>query len=451
MKSNDVKRFLTNLFTNNIGYKILSGVVAVLVWIIVINIADPVTTRTFNGLPVEVINQSAISSINQVYEIIDGETVDFVVKGKVSVVRNLRISDFHAYADLSQLSPVYATDIVVKCDKENVEVEPKNKRLLVKLEDIDTRNVQVAVETIGDVAEGYSVGDYEVKPNMITVTGGKSKIKQIDTIKVQVNIDGAKKSFSDRFEPVAYDKDGKIIDSSCFTFSNGSTKISDVYVDITVFKTKVVPVIIKVSGTPAEGYVYKDEYEYTPESIEVSGRPSKIKEMDSIEIPVDITDMKEDYETNISLSDYLPEGVKTVNSEESISVRVKLESLMSKTISFMYEDIDIRNIPKNCKVKQNDAAEVYTVKVNGTEDIVSEMDADKLKPYIDLKDLGEGNVYIDIRFEGIEADKLSDIPKIGLNISKNADEDGAGTEAIASPEPETEPEASPETTEDNNQ
>lgn len=433
MKRNNIKRFFADLFTNNIGYKILSGVVAVFVWIIVINIADPVTTRTFSGLPVEVINQSAISSINQVYEIVDGETVDFVVKGKVSVVRNLKISDFRAYADLSQLSPVYATDIVVKCEKENVEIEPKNKMLVVKLEDIENRNMQVAVETIGEVAEGYYVGDYEVKPNMITVTGGKSKIKQIDSIKVQVNIDGAKKSFSDKFEPVAYDKEGKIIDSSYFTFLNGSTRITDVYVDITVYKTKSIPVIVKVSGTPDKNYLYNGDYEYTPESIEISGHPKYIKDINSIEIPVDITGLAGDYETNIPLSDYLPDGVRTVNSEESISVRVNLEPIMSKTISFEFDDIDIRNIPKNCSVAPKDENEIYSVTVTDVEDNIGELEIKKLKPYIDLKGLDEGDGYFQIQFDGIEADKLSELPKVvELRISKtddNMDEEATGTPA----------------------
>lgn len=67
--------------------------------------------------------------------------------------------------------------------------------LIVKLEDVATKNMQVTVDTIGEVADGYYVDDFEVKPNIITVSGGKSKIERIDSVKVDVDVSGAKKIF----------------------------------------------------------------------------------------------------------------------------------------------------------------------------------------------------------------------------------------------------------------
>ena len=156
MKSRtNIKELFNRVILNNVWYKLLSLVVAVMIWLIVINIADPVTTKTFNGLQVNILNQSAISSINQVYEVVEGSTIDFTVEGKASAVKNLKTSDFTAYADLSQLSPVYAAQIVVKCEKnEDIEINTNNKMLRVKLENIATKNVQVTVDTIGEVADG---------------------------------------------------------------------------------------------------------------------------------------------------------------------------------------------------------------------------------------------------------------------------------------------------------
>ena len=41
---------------NNWGLKILSFLLAVMLWLIVVNIDDPVTTQTFNNIPVVVTN-----------------------------------------------------------------------------------------------------------------------------------------------------------------------------------------------------------------------------------------------------------------------------------------------------------------------------------------------------------------------------------------------------------
>lgn len=438
MKTNRLKNFLSVLIMHNLGYKILSAVIAVVVWLIVINIADPVTTRTFSGLEVEVLNQSAITSINQVYEIVEGQSVDFVVKGKASVIRNLKISDFSAYADLAQLSPVYAADIVVKCDRnENIEIDTKNKMMVVKLEDIDTKNVQVTVETSGDVAEGYSVGDYEVKPNMITVTGGVSKISRIDTLKVSVNVDGAKKSFSDKVEPVAYDKDGKAIDSSYFTFSNSGTKISVVGVNITIFKTKTIPVVLNIDGTPKDGYVYNGNYEYTPESIVVSGPTKATRKLNYLKIPVDITDAEGEYETNIPLSNYLPEGIETVNSEENISVRVILEKLSSKQITLGIDDIDIRNVPDGYMAVAKDSLAAYNIIVEGAEKNLSGIDADTVKAFVDLKNAGEGECHVQIQFDGIDARMIKSEPQIVAMLLVNKDGAQETPDVTAAPDTDT--------------
>lgn len=420
MKSNRLKTFLTVVIMKNLGYKILSAVIAIVVWLIVINIADPVTTRTFNGLQVQVLNQSAITSINQVYEIVEGQTVDFVVKGKASVIRNLKLADFSAFADLAQLSPVYATDIFVKYDKnENIEIDTKNKMMVVKLEDIDTKNVQVVVETSGDVADGYYVGDYEVKPNMITVSGGASKISQIDTLKVSVNVAGAKKSFSDNVEPVAFDKDGKEIDSSHFTFSNSGLQISEVAVNITIFRTKTIPVIIKVDGVPKEGYVYNGDFEFTPESIVVSG-PSKVtRNLDYLEIPVDITGAEGEFETNVPLSNFLPDGVETVNSEENISVRVTLEKMLTKDITLGADDIEIRNVPEGYTAEVKDSAAVYNITVESVEKKLAGIDAKSVKAFIDMKNADEGECFVQIQFDGIDAGMIKSTPQLAAVILTN--------------------------------
>ena len=92
--------------TNNLSVKILSLFIAALTWVIIVNVADPTDNKTFTGVEVEVINQSAFSSINKVYEVIDGSTVDIKVKGKKSVVDSLTKKDFRAVADLSAVSPM---------------------------------------------------------------------------------------------------------------------------------------------------------------------------------------------------------------------------------------------------------------------------------------------------------------------------------------------------------
>lgn len=47
---------------NNWGLKILSFLLAVMLWLIVVNIDDPVTTQTFNNIPVAVTNAEVLAA-----------------------------------------------------------------------------------------------------------------------------------------------------------------------------------------------------------------------------------------------------------------------------------------------------------------------------------------------------------------------------------------------------
>ena len=69
-----MKEETKHIYLNNIGIKIGSVFFALLIWMIIINIDDPYKTRTFS-VNVETINESALQSVNKVYEVIDRKSV----------------------------------------------------------------------------------------------------------------------------------------------------------------------------------------------------------------------------------------------------------------------------------------------------------------------------------------------------------------------------------------
>ena len=432
---NNISNFIKTVLMNNFIYKALSLAIAVVAWLIIINVADPVTSKTFKGLPVEAINKSAISSINRVYEVVEGDTVDFTVRGKASIIKNLSLNDFSATADLSKLSPVYATDINVVCNKvDNIEIDSGNKMLVVKLEDIATRTMQVTVDTVGDVADGYYVGDYEVKPNMIMISGGKSKIEQIDSVKVSVDVSGAKKNFENRIVPVAYDKDGNELDSSYYTFYNGDNLITDIQVGVTIYNTKTLPVIVKVSGTPAQGYVYSDDYEFTPEVITVGGSNKRLSKIDKFEVPIDITGAGENYEVNVNISEYLPDGIKLVSEEENISVRVSLEKVVSNSILISLDDIEMRNLKEGYQATFVGDNTGIVLGLSGTGAQVGSYTSENVGAYIDLSNAGEGLCNVPVRYENVKDNLItSENTVVAVNIVNT--ENSTGGTNVSSPAP----------------
>ena len=48
--------------TENLGLKILAFFIAIFMWLIVVNIDDPVIETAYNGIPVSVINEEIVTT-----------------------------------------------------------------------------------------------------------------------------------------------------------------------------------------------------------------------------------------------------------------------------------------------------------------------------------------------------------------------------------------------------
>ena len=68
-----VKRILKAL-TNNFGFKLLAFIFALMLWLVVYNIEDPVITRPYTAI-VTVKNEDKITDMNKCYEILDASNI----------------------------------------------------------------------------------------------------------------------------------------------------------------------------------------------------------------------------------------------------------------------------------------------------------------------------------------------------------------------------------------
>lgn len=82
-----MKEETKSIYLKNLGIKIVSVLLAMIIWMIIINIDDPYKTRTFS-VNVETINESALQSVNKVYEVIDGNTANVKVQEAKKVLRD---------------------------------------------------------------------------------------------------------------------------------------------------------------------------------------------------------------------------------------------------------------------------------------------------------------------------------------------------------------------------
>ena len=270
--------------TRNVGLKVLSVLLAALLWLVITNVDDPYETKKFNNVDVQILNEDLVTSNGKVYTPVEGETIDFTVSARRSIKDELTKDDFEVTADFAHLSEQNVVYIQIECKKYGDRViitDGKYQPFKITIEDLVHETFKVNIRVSGEVAKGYYVGEKTATPNIITVSGPQSKIESIEEVVVDVDVSGKSISFQKDATPKVYDADGNLLDSSKFTFSE-----NNITVNLELYKTKEINLQFTVSGKPAYGYscVW---VEYEPKTITVAG---KDEELDKITNYLSITE-----------------------------------------------------------------------------------------------------------------------------------------------------------------
>lgn len=98
---------------NNLPLKIISVIIAIVIWYVVTSVSDPIVTRTFPDIPVQITNESYIAEGKKTYQISEQyQSIAVSIRGNRSVVNDITEDDITVTADLTQIvtmdtDPVY--------------------------------------------------------------------------------------------------------------------------------------------------------------------------------------------------------------------------------------------------------------------------------------------------------------------------------------------------------
>ena len=381
---------MKNRILHNLGLKIGSIIVALLLWLTITNIDDPTVTQTFKNIPVQILHDEVISSRGYEYLVEAGDTVTFKVKGRRSLVDNLRNEDFEAVADFNNLTSMNMVPINVTCNIENsdeISISLQNENMAVRFEDQLTLPFTVRVITSGKVREGYYCTDNSVSSSLIQVTGSTSSVNSVREIAVKVDLEGRMTSFTDQYELVAYDADGEPIDPRKLTFNQNSVEVAT-----SICPVKTLPIEVVTTGVPAEGY-YVDKIEFAPSSVSIAAPQSMLSRLSKINVSVDTNGADQTIEKAIDLSDYLGDHYKgtflTEEGGQSVGVMITIKPLAEKKFELTENDIEIRNLSDKLE------GILYSlwnadVTISGSEDEIADVTVSDLGLYIDVADCNEG-------------------------------------------------------------
>lgn len=379
---------MKNKISNNLGWKIVSLIASVMLWMVVNTVSNPSVTQTYYNIPVRINNIDKITSSGKVYEILDGTDVipKVTVKAPRAVISELDADDIIAVADINNISKLDTISIELStgiyADQIN-SIKGNMDTVKLKIENRKKRSIAIGINTVGNVGDGYLLGNVSIGQNVVNITGAESLVDTIEKAVVEIDVEGFTSDIVTSAEVRLYNKNGQVINNSELNMN-----IKSVPVQVDILETRTIPVYFSMIGNPMAGFMVKGSVESDRDSIEICGKSSVIKNISQIDVPkevIDITDKRDSYTADINIKDYLPDGISLVNNGDGIfKVSVTIERVVDKAITITTEDIEITGVPDGYKATA--AVDTGTeLIISGLSDMVSPLRVNNIKPTVDLK------------------------------------------------------------------
>ena len=410
--------------TANLGLKILAFFSAVFMWLVVVNIDDPVTEKTYTGIPVSVINEEVVTTTNRTYQIVDNtQEVMVTVSANRSVLNKIRSEDIIAVADMKELSLGTQIPIEVSIPRykyEKVYTSPVN--LQVKIEDEAKNNFPITPSTIGTVREGYVLGDLKPNPEKVTLRGPKSVIDSISRVVAEANVSGLSENADIEGRLILYDVNNNVIDQTLLANNLGKDGVS---VRVTLHQIRSVPVKPDSSMITAATGCKVSNVMVEPKEVRVTGEEEDLDKLDEIEIPAEdlaISDLTERTERMVDISSYLPEGVTLVDENAgSVVVTILIEQPGVKNYEVSTSSITVNNLAEDLELSYGSVD--LEIQIRGPEEILKVFTVAK-RVSIDLKIYQSPGTYlVPVTVELPDGCTLVDSDEVEIILEKKTEYD----------------------------
>lgn len=359
---------------NNFGLKILAFLFAFLLWILVVNIDDPIKTKTFENIAVVVEHEEYITTKDQkTYQILDNtQIVDVTVSARRSQLKKISEEDIVATADMRELylDSLVPIDVTVKDHSfESAEANPRNMR--VQIENNASVTFPITAVTTGNLRDGYVIGSVTADPERVTINGPESVVERISKVVAEVDVSGMSQDACLESVLTLYDAENEAIDQSLLGNNLGKIGVS---VNVELYRAKSVSVKVDTSLlTAAEGYSLA-EITYSPKEIRIAATKEILASIEEISIPAEALEgdaISQKTERIIDITEYLPENVKLVDETGgSILVTISVEKDGTKNFNLPVGSISVKNLNSNLTMTY-DVTDDVEIHVRGPKSVLN--------------------------------------------------------------------------------
>lgn len=316
---------MLSFLKRNIVWMFLSLALSTGLWLVVTVDQNPQESNWFPSIPIELVDvPSGLASRAPIAPV----KILVTAPRDLWASRSLPADRFKATVNASTAGPgivevpISVTSLDPRAKVE--EVDPPKATL--RLEPIRRKDVPVIVRVSGSAPLGYETRQPRVTPAEITVSGPQSLVESVNSLIVEVNLEGARTSVSQAYSVVPRDDAGNPVEG--LVLSAEKVLVEVLIVQEMGYKT--ISVQPQVVGTVAFGYqivgVVTD-----PSTTTVAGDPAALADMNFLGTrPIDISGATGD--VAVSVEPALPDGVSLARAQPLL-VRILVSPIeSSKTL-----------------------------------------------------------------------------------------------------------------------
>lgn len=350
------------LFDDKRFLMIFSLLMAIISWLVVVQLIDKRTQQQIQNVPVDVTynQKEMLMPIN--LNIVDSDQVKatVVVNGERSVVGGLKPEDVAVYADLSNITsagnytdvPLLGRDVNKK-GFSIVSIEPETIR--IRVDSLTTKTFTITADIDGlDIPEDYLGQPAVINPKVVEITGPDQDIQKIDKCVVSASFSSPlTKTTTVKSDLILYNAEGGQISTELLTMD---TKTADI--TIPVYKQKRLQLAFSYLKVPAGMDTDRLEYTLDPGYVDVAGPESTVDNLDVLDIgyvAVNEIDKGKEFVLDISL----PGSLINISGTKSVRLSFDLENMVAADFTIPGSNIIVKNKPPNYDV------EVYTSSISG--------------------------------------------------------------------------------------
>lgn len=390
----------------DLGWKLLSIAIAAALWFMVINIENPVESRTYS-IPVDCLNLDTIDYGNYTisnYNDITSTKVSLIIRGprmsldKISQNRSLvTVTADFAGLDLEAASnggKSVPIDVKLPTLVDSVYMVTKSPSSIKVYADKQVSvEKPVQIDIKGKLGDNYIMENPYASPASVIVYGIESVINTIDKVKVQLSLsNNVSKNFSTVLKPNAYDKNGNIVENVKFN-------TEEITVSVSFNGTKTVPLKAgNVTGNAAEGYFF-DGITILPENIVISGSDTDLSTISEIQLPdINIESKKESFTETYTAQSFVPKNISVNKSQDKIEINIKISPEDERHIHILENQITIEGSLENGLKAELKPTSMY-ITISGSTDKINAVDEKKVIGKVDVSNLTPGEHSVPIVFE----------------------------------------------------